>query len=1200
MGTDVERVPIKATFISVPIFALMQKSNENLPYLNRHALRTPARHPIRSLLQYSNILALDTERDKRQVIVVNRLGEDDLADSKPFIHVPEMWALVINMYTVITVAPFSSQALLGENIQLVQPPTNRQRFIVKFTSLRGTLHDLRCQTWFGLLDAISRIEWSLKDIDVLLNDSSTEYKLIDQKFHTIDQDRWTKLAEAKGVRRIGVRLVRIPAETALTLDFASRKLRACVNATWVLLGLPYQEDILEAKLDNALERSAPSHEVEKMKLRLDGLAETERRFKRSRYFNRMLLYAARSNILNPKATSSTSRKAKTRRAFGRVVMASKLGPAAQPEVSSLSSIREDQTSNIRPVLYENRLKIPGIAIRKASDASTASKISILVPQNTDRKQSIPEAPDPADGAAQRNNLSNGEPASWYETGKDAQILDGRSQYAKLYSTRQAESRPTSSAKPRASIWAPMPDHTNMDRIPMSTQGGIIPAIVDPYSSEHSTVARKDYTAVEALSHGATQQLPKPRSATGRRHSSFGVAGEVLAASPLRLPLRLDDHTVSSRQPASSLTPPEARTPQLEQVTFSERMSRGQFRTNLSIDEDYFPVTVAEKVVKRAKETVDGRTPFFQWRTNSNPAALGRIEPVGSSVNSKTDRVDMTIIDSKRGPEVQLSHHSHAAHDILTDIDNFIIHGKYHDKPKFDVSPSDYDAVVSRKRSEVISHLDSEAAESARPSMDIGPEEDEPVAARRQFSDSKIQLLLGVHSFLECFVNQDEVDAKVLGKVWGLMYNLCQLQLVQVSVQQLLNFRSLPGRFCHARLTSQVASSNERKIKLVQSAVREVEIMEMKCKHLLHMNHQLDVANDHAARANFHVPPPLLAAFKDFVLFLLSTDLAVWEDRVSEGSINIIKDKVHQGLHQSQSMFLRMNEHLEMDLDQIGYESIRTADSILGLLFENALNISCQESGEIAGDDTEMDFDIVEIYSRYTANAIDRAKQEASARVYEDIRLLREEIDTISLVLKHQSNLVQRILDTRESALQNLDKRYIYRVNTNLDEMIRHFSTLSDYAIQAEFWARNSIEIRSENNNKAIYVFTAVTVIFLPLSFVTGLLGMNTFDIRNLTHGQWLFWATALPFTLAVLIICLCIVNYKFKLKKRVRRFLIRSRVARSFRRTTKSVKSSVRNAYFHQGHAGYGLRFLLPFGLYQRWRIRKTKRKMHLKQYEND
>lgn len=337
MGTEIEKVPIKATFISVPIFALMKRSNESLPYLNRHALRTPSRHPIRSLLQYSNILALDTERDKRQVTVVTKLGEDEHADTKPFIHVPELWALVINMYTVITCAPFSSQALLGENIQLVQPPTNRQRFIVKFTSLRGTLHDLRCQTWFGLLDAISRIEWHLKDIDVHLNDASTEFKLIDQRFQPIDQNRWLKLAEAKGTRRIGVRLVRVPEETKLTLDFAAKKLRACVNATWVLLGLPYQEEILEAKLKKALATSRAQRDIDHLKLRLHGLAETERKFKRSRYFNRMLLYAARAHILNPKESSKTSRKAKTRRAFGRVVMASKLAPALQPEVSIIAA-----------------------------------------------------------------------------------------------------------------------------------------------------------------------------------------------------------------------------------------------------------------------------------------------------------------------------------------------------------------------------------------------------------------------------------------------------------------------------------------------------------------------------------------------------------------------------------------------------------------------------------------------------------------------------------------------------------------------------------------------------------------------------------------------------------------------------------------------------------------------------------------------
>lgn len=62
-----------------------------------------------------------------------------------------------------------------------------------------------------------------------------------------------------------------------------------------------------------------------------------------------------------------------------------------------------------------------------------------------------------------------------------------------------------------------------------------------------------------------------------------------------------------------------------------------------------------------------------------------------------------------------------------------------------------------------------------------------------------------------------------------------------------------------------------------------------------------------------------------------------------------------------------------------------------------------------------------------------------------------------------------------------------------------------------------------NKNKqeaAIYIFTIVTIIFLPISTVASVLGMNTNDIRNMDEKQWLFWATALPLTAVVIIISL--------------------------------------------------------------------------------
>lgn len=65
-----------------------------------------------------------------------------------------------------------------------------------------------------------------------------------------------------------------------------------------------------------------------------------------------------------------------------------------------------------------------------------------------------------------------------------------------------------------------------------------------------------------------------------------------------------------------------------------------------------------------------------------------------------------------------------------------------------------------------------------------------------------------------------------------------------------------------------------------------------------------------------------------------------------------------------------------------------------------------------------------------------------------------------------------------------------------------------------------IESNKDRQEAAIYAFTIVTVIFLPLSFVSSLLGMNTSDIRDMRQGQWLYWSAAIPLTGLIIILCL--------------------------------------------------------------------------------
>lgn len=72
-----------------------------------------------------------------------------------------------------------------------------------------------------------------------------------------------------------------------------------------------------------------------------------------------------------------------------------------------------------------------------------------------------------------------------------------------------------------------------------------------------------------------------------------------------------------------------------------------------------------------------------------------------------------------------------------------------------------------------------------------------------------------------------------------------------------------------------------------------------------------------------------------------------------------------------------------------------------------------------------------------------------------------------------------------------------------------------------------MEINDDDHGKAILVFTIVTLVFLPLSFVTSFLGVNTVDIRNQTSTQSLFWIVALPIISVVVVVAL-IIGYKYE------------------------------------------------------------------------
>jgi hypothetical protein len=81
----------------------------------------------------------------------------------------------------------------------------------------------------------------------------------------------------------------------------------------------------------------------------------------------------------------------------------------------------------------------------------------------------------------------------------------------------------------------------------------------------------------------------------------------------------------------------------------------------------------------------------------------------------------------------------------------------------------------------------------------------------------------------------------------------------------------------------------------------------------------------------------------------------------------------------------------------------------------------------------------------------------------------------------------------------------------LDNLQRELIDLQDLRDNTDRLVTRTIQlvnIRLEDHGKAILVFTVVTIIFLPLNFVSSFFGMNVYDIRNLQQNQGLFWIVA--------------------------------------------------------------------------------------------
>ncbi|KAK5655272.1 hypothetical protein OQA88_5839 [Cercophora sp. LCS_1] len=188
----------------------------------------------------------------------------------------------------------------------------------------------------------------------------------------------------------------------------------------------------------------------------------------------------------------------------------------------------------------------------------------------------------------------------------------------------------------------------------------------------------------------------------------------------------------------------------------------------------------------------------------------------------------------------------------------------------------------------------------------------------------------------------------------------------------------------------------------------------------------------------------------------------------------------------------------------------------------------------------------ELYKRYTTRLQQSVNDQPQKRLFPDLRFVDEELQALCRVLQWQQRLCMGLAsalgptepvgaEDAASPPANGSSSYRYlRESLHLEATRQKLSQRELEARALMDRARNlrenlvqTLEILEESHTKAIRVFTIVTLFFLPLTFVSGFMGMNTADIRDTEGDQRVFWQTAVPLTAGVLAIAF-VYGYKWE------------------------------------------------------------------------
>lgn len=134
-------------------------------------------------------------------------------------------------------------------------------------------------------------------------------------------------------------------------------------------------------------------------------------------------------------------------------------------------------------------------------------------------------------------------------------------------------------------------------------------------------------------------------------------------------------------------------------------------------------------------------------------------------------------------------------------------------------------------------------------------------------------------------------------------------------------------------------------------------------------------------------------------------------------------------------------------------------------------------------------------------------------VQDSIAPIRRQVIALRRYLAPQRDALLRLLDLDLPWLDDTDRLRIHEAIDRTTRFVEDLESLRErfVFVQEELMARQSQQL-----NNTMYLLSIVSTVFLPLSFLTGVLGMNVAGMPG-TETHWAFWAVAiLMFMLLIL------------------------------------------------------------------------------------